>query len=148
MLIGTFLILPIFSVQAQVPSLPPIKQNSPNLGDLPNDPTQQKNWLCTQGDQRIAVAAKEVQGWKELIEKQGWQCREGNADIPAQTLGFSCEPEQTLGILTVYWLNGSNGQQQLSQWRDKLAAQQGMVCTINNVQLFDTQENIPNPLQP
>ena len=84
----------------------------------------------------------------ELIEKQGWQCGEGNTDIPDQTLGFSCEPEQTLGLLTVYWLNGSNGQQQLSQWRDKLAAQQGMVCTINNVRLFDTQENIPNPLQP
>jgi hypothetical protein len=148
MLIGTWLILPIFSVQAQVPSLPPIKQNSPNLGDLPNDPTQQKNWLCNRGDQRIAVAAKEEKGWKELIEKQGWQCGEGNTDIPDQTLGFSCEPEQTLGLLTVYWLNGSNGQQQLSQWRDKLASQQGMVCTINNVRLFDTQENIPNPLQP
>ncbi|WP_159293279.1 hypothetical protein [Microcystis aeruginosa] len=148
MLIGTFLILPIFSVHAQVPSLPPIKQNSPNLGDLPNNPTQQRNWVCNQGDQRIAVAAKEVQGWKELIEKQGWQCGEGNADIPAQTLGFSCEPEQTIGILTVYWLNGSNGQQQLSQWREQLAAQQGMVCTINNVQLFDTQENIPNPSKP
>jgi len=96
MLIGTWLILPIFSVQAQVPSLPPIKQN----------------WLCNRGDQRIAVAAKEEKGWKELIEKQGWQCGEGNTDIPDQTLSFSCEPEQAIGILTVYWLNGSNGQQQ------------------------------------
>lgn len=148
MLIGTWLILPIFPVQAQMPSVPPIKPNSPNLGDLLSDPTQQKNWICNQGDQRISVAAKEVKGWKVLIEKQGWQCSQGNTDIPDKTPGFSCEPEQTLGILTVYWLNGSNGQQQLTQWRDDLASQQGMVCTINNVQLFDTQENIPNPLKP
>jgi hypothetical protein len=148
MLVGILVILPIFPVNAQVPSIPPLKPKTPNLGDLLNDPTQQKSWVCNKGDERIAVAAKEVKGWKELIEKQGWQCSQGNTNIPDKTLSFSCEPEQTLGILTLYWLNGSNGQQQLRQWQDDLASQQGMVCTTNNEQLFDTQENIPNPLKP
>jgi hypothetical protein len=40
------------------PLAAPIKQNSPNLGDIPNDPTQQKNWVCNRGEQRIAVAPK------------------------------------------------------------------------------------------
>jgi hypothetical protein len=153
-LLGAIVFLPIFPVVAQIPSVPqipstptipsvpPLKPSQQNLGDIPQDPTQMRSWVCIQGSDRIAVSAKEVKGWKALIEKQGWQCSEGNTDIPDRTPSFSCEPEQTLGVLSVYWLGGKNGKTQLTSWKDNLSAQQGMVCTLNNVQLFDTQNNI------
>jgi hypothetical protein len=152
-------ILPAFAQTSPVPGIPktPRIPSTPSLpsnlnptnpqpsGDLPNNTTQMRSWVCVKESDRIAVAAKEVKGWKDLIEKQGWKCTEGNTDIPDKTLSFSCEPDSTIGILSVYWLGGKNGKKQLSSWQDDLGKQQGMVCTLNNTQLFDTQNNIiPN----
>lgn len=165
-LIAVIVSLPIFPAIAQVPFVPSVRQDpSPsiapsippaidpnnhqnhhqNTGELPDDPNQLRTWVCAMGTDRIAVSAKDVKGWKEMVEKPGWKCTEENTDIPDGALNLSCEPEQTLGILTVYWLGGKNGKKQLTVWKNNLAEKHGMICTFNNVQIFDTQNNIiPN----
>ncbi|MGV2389262.1 MAG UNVERIFIED_CONTAM: hypothetical protein LVR29_16470 [Microcystis novacekii LVE1205-3] len=115
-LIGTFLILPIFSVHAQVPSLPQSSKIPPILVTYRMIPPSRKIGFVTEESNALPWLPKEEKGWKELIEKQGWQLVKEIPIYPIKLSSFSCEPEQTLGILTVYWLNGSNGQQQLSQW--------------------------------
>jgi hypothetical protein len=159
-LIGVFALSSIAPVFAQLPSpvspipklpsTPTLPGNiNPNLnqnpGILQGDTTQMRSWVCGKQSDRIAVAAKEEKGWKTYIEEQGWQCTEENADIPDRTPSFSCEPAQELGILSVYWLAGRNGKKQLASWQKDLEQQQGTACTANNVQFFDTQNNIvPN----
>ena len=99
-----------------------------NIDDLPDDSQQEKTWRCTQTDKAIAVEVKDVQGWKEIIEEEGWQCAQELSVIPDSDRKFTCEPAEIIGILTVIWLQGKGGKQQMQTWMNKLAQSKGMVC--------------------
>ncbi len=113
-----------------------IPNPSNNIDNLPNDPQQLTTWRCTQEDQAIAVEAKDIKGWQEMIEKEGWQCQEELSIIPSGDRQFSCEPEETIGILTVVWLKGTEGKEQMTTWMNKLENQQGMTCTKDETNPF------------
>jgi hypothetical protein len=121
-------------LHAQVPSLPkPLNQNT-NLEDLPNNSQQQRSWECSQGKNAIEVEAKDVSIWKEMIEQGGWECQEQLTAISEGDLKFSCDPSEPIGLLTVVWLSGEGGKQQMQTWIDELNNRQGMVCRMGKVQ--------------
>lgn len=102
-----------------------------NPGELPNNPQQLKSWQCAQGDKAIAVQAKDVNYWKPVIEGDGWNCQETVVDIEGNDRQFSCEPNETIGILTVTWLQGNDGKQQMENWVEKIQKDNNLSCTVN-----------------
>jgi len=102
-----------------------------NPGELPNNSQQMKSWQCVQGDSMIAVQAKDVNFWQPVIEGEGWKCLEGSVDIAGNDRQFSCEPDETIGILTVTWLKGKAGKQQMESWVEKIEKDQNLSCTVN-----------------
>jgi hypothetical protein len=127
----SFLSFVLQGIQAQIPPEPASEMDGTNIDELPDDPQQMRIWRCTQADKTIVVEAKDVPIWKEMIEGDGWQCTEELSFIPANERKFSCEPSEIIGILTVFWLEGKGGQQQLQDWMDRLNKQQGMICTMD-----------------
>ena len=100
-------------------------------GQLPNNAQQQKSWQCVQKDKAIAVLAKDVNVWKSVIEGDGWQCQETVVDIQGNDRQFSCEPNDTIGVLTVTWLQGTEGKQQMTNWVEKMEKDNNLSCTVN-----------------
>jgi hypothetical protein len=50
-------------------------------------------------------------------------------------LTFSCEPEDTIGILTVIWLEGKEAKQQMQDWLGELA-KKDLTCTTSSTTQF------------
>lgn len=130
------LILFPLSLLAQTPS-PPVESDSSSPDNLPSAeyPNQLKIWLCQQGDKAIAVQAKDTSIWQEIIEGGGWQCAQQLSVTPGGDLTFSCEPEDTIGILTVIWLEGKEGKQQMEDWLGELA-KKNLTCTTSSTTQF------------
>jgi hypothetical protein len=134
-LIGTTLGLISFipqQIQAQTPPAPSPQMDGSNIDELPDNPQQMRTWRCTQLDKSILVEAKDVPIWKEMIEGEGWQCMEDLSAISSDERKLSCDPSEVIGILTIIWLEGKGGKQQMQDWNDQLDQQQGMVCTMDS----------------
>jgi hypothetical protein len=118
-----------YNSQAQLP-LPIVQaDNSSNVDDLPDNSQQMRTWQCTQGNQEVAVEAKDVSFWKEVIEGTQWQCSEADIDIPDGNITFSCEPDDIIGILTVVWLRGEGARTQMLTWLNDLNTNYDLICT-------------------
>lgn len=111
------------------------EMNGTNVDELPDDPQQMRTWRCTQEDKAIVVEAKDVPIWKEMVEGERWQCMEELSVIPPNDRKISCEPSEIIGILTIFWLEGKGGKQQMQEWMDRLTEEQGMVCTLEKTTL-------------
>ncbi|ACK66355.1 conserved hypothetical protein [Rippkaea orientalis PCC 8801] len=136
-LLSIFTALPsLILAQETLPNQPGLEDNSTNIDDLSNDPQQLKIWRCSQEEQVIAVEAKDNSIWQEMIEKGGWQCLEALSAIPGGDRKFSCEPQNTLGLVTVFWLEGKGAKQQMSSWMTELENQKGMTCTKDETNPF------------
>ncbi|MEB3175037.1 MAG: hypothetical protein VKN60_07625 [Cyanobacteriota bacterium] len=106
--------------------------SQPGLDDVDNDPSQVLTWVCRQQDKLIAVESKDIKNWQAVADAQGaWQCQQNIPQIPDQSLSFSCEPAEKIGLLSVYWLQGAGGKAQMTAWMTALANQRGMVCTAD-----------------
>lgn len=113
-----------------------------NLDDLPSNPQQLKTWTCINGESNIQVEAKDVNIWKEMIEGSGWQCNEQIEPIAETDTVLSCDPYDVIGNLTVVWIKGEQGKQQLQTWMKQLTQQPGMICTISDEGVWGGSENI------
>ncbi|MGH2414925.1 MAG: hypothetical protein ACRDEA_14795, partial [Microcystaceae cyanobacterium] len=66
-------------------------------------------------------------------------CEEEVPVISDNERTFSCEPSSTgeIAIISVFWLEGENGKQQMQTWMDELAnSKGGMVCTADKTNPF------------
>jgi len=115
----------------RVPTVGEALQN-PDLDTVDNDPTQLFTWICANQTSVIAVESKEINTWSAIANRQSsWQCRQEIPQIPDQSLSFSCEPSQNLGLITVFWLQGTGGPTQMKNWMTALANEHNLVCTAN-----------------
>jgi hypothetical protein len=104
----------------------------PNIDDVRNDPNQLTTWVCNSGDKMVAVEVKDISFWNNLTEEsKNWQCNQKLADISAGKKTFSCEPTETMGLISVYWLQGEGSQDQINTWMNALANKYNMVCTTS-----------------
>ncbi len=103
----------------------------PDLDDVKNYPDQVLTWVCnSQQNQTVAVQTKELPLWQTIMaNNKDWQCSQNLPTIPANQPSFSCEPTDTMGLITVYWLRGKGGQTQMKAWMQALANQHNLVCT-------------------
>jgi hypothetical protein len=123
------------------PILPPrTLAQTPNLDELPGDVQQLRTWLCQKDKSLIAVEAKDVQNWKSLIDKEAWTCDEQTTNIPIGVNRLSCEPQDNIAIVRIFWLKGTGGEGQLGLWGDSLATE-GMICTTGQVTPLGNEEN-------
>ena len=124
-----------------VPILPPrTLAQTPNIYELPGDGQQLRTWLCQKDKSLIAVEAKDVQNWKPLVDKEAWTCDEQTTNIPIGVSRLSCEPQDTIAIVRIFWLKGTGGEEQLGLWGDSLATE-GMICTTGQVTPLGNEEN-------
>ena len=114
--------------KAQTEIKPNLVADITNLGDLPNDPQQMLSWKCVNGNKAIAVEVKDVDNWQKMLDSQSWSCQEDLSVIPGESGKFSCTPQEDIGILTVVWLQGEGGNEQMQTWFDSLSKNQKMVC--------------------
>ncbi|MEB3311382.1 MAG: hypothetical protein VKJ02_14235 [Snowella sp.] len=122
--------------QDRVPNAQDVLRNQ-NLDDITNDPQQLKTWLCRSGSQQIAVEIKEIAFWNQLTEaNKNWKCTQTIPTIPDKTRSFSCEPTDTMGLISVYWLKGDQGKETMKGWMNTLANQYNMVCTRTQTNSF------------
>ncbi len=113
----------------QVPSVRPTPKES-GLDDVSNDPSQLITWICKNQDKAIALEAKEITTWNAVINSDGtWQCDQNIPTIPDGSLSFSCESNDSLNLLSVYWLQGNGDKAQMKSWMNDLANARSMVCT-------------------
>ena len=99
-----------------------------NLGELPNDPQQMFSWRCNQGNNSIAVEVKDVDNWQKILDVTSWSCQKNLSAILGDKGKFSCTPQEDIGILTVFWLQGEEGKEQMQTWFDNLNENHNMVC--------------------
>jgi hypothetical protein len=118
-------------VTAQMTNQPKLEMDANNIDNLPNDLQQMTTWRCNQGNQEIVVEVKDVDIWSKIVEKQGWQCQETLSVIPSGEEKFSCTPSEVIGILSIFWVKGQGGKQQMQAWLNELQEIPGMVCYIN-----------------
>lgn len=109
-----------------IPNSP--EDDSGNIDDLPNNPQQMFSWRCSKDNKTIAVEVKDVDNWQKLLDTQNWSCKEDLSIIPGNKGKFSCTPSADVGILTVVWLQGEGGKEQMQTWFDDLNKDQNMVC--------------------
>ncbi len=121
---------------AQIPKQPEMEMDGTNIDNLPNDPQQMTTWLCNQDTKEIVVEVKDVAIWPKMLENEGWQCQETLSAIPVNSEKFYCTPTKDIGILTVFWVKGEGGKEQMQAWLDELRKNQGMVCYINHNQFW------------
>ncbi|MGL5036053.1 MAG: hypothetical protein ACRC6M_19885 [Microcystaceae cyanobacterium] len=110
-----------------------------NLDNLKNSPDQLTTWACNSADksQMVAVEVKEIDFWQNLIaENKNWQCGQNLPDIPGKKNTFSCEPTDTIGLISVYWLQGKGGEAQMKNWMTALANNHNLVCTSSFTNQF------------
>jgi hypothetical protein len=70
------------------------------------------------------------------MSEGGWECRQNLSSVPDDSLQFSCESNETpINIITLTWLAGEGGKQQMKTW---MAAFQnrGMTCTTDETNPF------------
>lgn len=131
--ISTFVLNLIpFPLLAQVFSQSQRELDGTNIDDLPNMPQQMRTWRCSQGNQAVAVEAKDTSIWQEVIETNGWQCLEQLSVISDNERKFSCEPNEGnfVAIITTIWLEGKEGKQQMQTWMNALQSK-NMTCTTS-----------------
>ncbi len=122
--------------QDQVPNAQDVLKNQ-GLDNITNDPQQLKTWVCNNGNQQIAVEVKEIALWNQLTENnKNWQCSQSIPTIPDKSRSFSCEPTDTMGLISVYWLNGDRGKDTMKSWMNILANKYNMVCTRTQTNSF------------
>lgn len=109
--------------------------DSNNIQNLPNNSQQMFSWRCTQGNQTIAVEVKDVDNWQKALKTDAWDCQEDVSMIPGNKGKFSCTPKEDIGILTVVWLQGDKGKQQMQTWFDNLN-KNNMVCYQSKTNKF------------
>lgn len=125
---------------AQVPSTPETESDNESLDNLPDDPNQMRSWACSQGDKKIEVEAQDESVWTETIKGSEWECSQQVSNLGSGALQFTCEPEEgTVGILTVTWLSGSGGQEQMEAWMKELEARPALGCQMGQVQPWDAE---------
>jgi len=120
----------------QIPNAQDSLKNS-QLDDITNTPTQLTTWVCNNGDRQIAVETKEISFWNQLTEaNKDWKCAQNIPTIPDKKRSFSCEPNDTMGLISVYWLQGKGGKTTMSGWMDSLANKYNMVCTRTETNVY------------
>jgi hypothetical protein len=137
------------SPQNQIPKIPTLplpgdqipnaqdSLKSPQLDDITNTPTQLTTWVCNNGDRQIAVETKEISFWNQLTEaNKDWKCAQNIPTIANKKRSFSCEPNETMGLISVYWLKGKEGKTTMSGWMDSLANKHNMVCTRTETNVY------------
>ncbi|HAC63992.1 MAG TPA: hypothetical protein DCF68_10750 [Cyanothece sp. UBA12306] len=117
-------------------NLPEIENKPTDINELPNDSSQLTIWRCTQDKKMIVVEAKNVTIWQEMIEKGGWACIKALEPIPGGDRKFSCEPQEIIGIVTIFWLEGKGGKQQMTNWMNDLGNKNEMTCTKDETNVF------------
>ena len=123
---------PVNAQIAPLNSVPSVKEVLSEFGldNIIDQPTQLITSVCKNGDNVIAIEAKEMDNWQGLINKDStWECRQEIPTIPDNSPSFSCEPSTGLGLLTVFWLEGEGGPAQMKTWMNDLANDQNLVCT-------------------
>ncbi|MDJ0573599.1 MAG: hypothetical protein QNJ65_00350 [Xenococcaceae cyanobacterium MO_234.B1] len=128
------------SLTAQVPSTPKTESNNRSLEDLSDVLNQMAFWTCLQGDKKIKVDAQNESFLQETIEGEGWKCSQAER-IPTQVsdeIQFSCEPlGGTLGIVTVTWLEGEGGKEQMQAWMEKMDSKPDQGCQMSQVEPYN-----------
>ena len=120
----------------QIPNAQDSLKN-PQLDDITNTPTQLTTWVCNNGDRQIAVETKEISFWNQLTEaNKDWKCAQNIPTIANKKRSFSCEPNDTMGLISVYWLTGKDGKTTMSGWMDSLANKHNMVCTRTETNVY------------
>jgi hypothetical protein len=110
---------------------------TPQLDDITNTPTQLTTWVCNNGDRQIAVETKEISFWNQLTAaNKDWKCAQNIPAIANKKRSFSCEPNETMGLISVYWLKGKEGKTTMSGWMDSLANKHNMVCTRTETNVY------------
>jgi hypothetical protein len=111
--------------------------NNPQLDDITNTPSQLTTWVCNNGDRQIAVETKEISFWNQLTAaNKDWKCAQNIPTIPDKKRSFSCEPNDAMGLISVYWLQGKGGKTTMSGWMDSLANKYNMVCTRTETNVY------------
>lgn len=97
------------------------------------------SYICRKNSDRVLVEVKTINIWKNVIEQDGWTCTTGTSDIPPNQLKFSCETksDDTLGIVTVTWLEGEDQQQQMGRWTHTLSNDYSLFCSLAKTELWD-----------
>ncbi len=120
----------------QIPNAQDSLKNS-QLDDITNTPTQLTTWVCNNGDRQIAVETKEISFWNQLTAaNKDWKCAQNIPTIPDKKRSFSCEPNDAMGLISVYWLQGKGGKTTMSGWMDSLANKYNMVCTRTETNVY------------
>lgn len=115
--------------QDKIPKAQDVLKN-PGLDDINNTPQQLTTWVCNNGNKQIAVETKEISFWNQLTEaNKNWQCSQNIPAIADKTRSFSCEPNDTMGLISIYWLKGKDGKTTMQGWMNGLANKYNMVCT-------------------
>ncbi len=130
------------SLTAQVPSTPETESDNGSLDDLSNDPNRLTIWTCLQGDKKIKVDAENYSGWQDTIEGDGWECSQPE-QIPDSVSGanqFTCEPQDgTIGLLSITWLEGTGGKEQIQAWMKEIESKPGQGCQMSQVESLDPE---------
>lgn len=143
MLLATVIVnglsIPINAQVAPLDSVPSAKDalSEPGLDDITDQPSQLETWVCRNGANLIAVEAKDMTNWQAVMSQdQPWQCAQNIPTVPDDSPSFSCEPSEKMGLLTVFWLAGTNGKTQMKTWMNDLANSQNLVCTRSQSNAF------------
>ncbi|MFM7574039.1 MAG: hypothetical protein ACKO4S_13030 [Snowella sp.] len=111
--------------------------SNPQLDDITNTPSQLTTWVCNNGDRQIAVETKEISFWNQLTAaNKDWKCAQNIPTIADKKRSFSCEPNDAMGLISVYWLQGKGGKTTMSGWMDSLANKYNMVCTRTETNVY------------
>lgn len=129
-------------VQAQVApgdNVPSVQDalSDPNLDDITDQSDQVVTWVCKQGNNSVAVEVKEWDDWQEIVDaNKQWECNQDIPVIPSDEPTFSCETSTTMGLISVFWLEGEGGQEQMGEWMNSLANNRNLVCTHGQTNPF------------
>lgn len=101
-----------------------------DVDDITDQPDQLVTWVCKNGDKTVAVEVKELEDWQGAINQdQTWECEQNLPSIEPGDSTFSCETTATMGLITVFWLEGEGGKAEMTSWMNNLANDRNMVCT-------------------
>jgi hypothetical protein len=139
LIVANGLSLPVAAQVSPQDNVPPAQDvlSEPGLDDITDQPTQLMTWVCQNGEKAIAVEVKEMDDWQRLTNKDStWQCGQNIPTIPDDSPSFSCESSTTMGLMTVFWLAGEDGNAQMKTWMNDLANDQNLVCTRSQSNAF------------
>lgn len=139
LIVANGLSLPVAAQVSPQDNVPPAQDvlSESGLDDITDQATQLMTWVCQNGEKAIAVEVKEMDNWQRLINKDStWQCDQTIPTIPDDSPSFSCESSTTMGLMTVFWLAGEDGNAQMKTWMNDLANDQNLVCTRSQSNAF------------